>query len=62
MRAELPTRERLVLAFSTADVVLFGLRLAAVWPLAERYGNLEPAQPFVTSITIRLLDKSDKAW
>jgi hypothetical protein len=65
-------RERLVLAFSTADVVLFGLRLAtlaerlrehklaAVWPLAERYSNLDPSQPFVTNITIRMLDKSDK--
>ena len=66
-------RERLVFAFSTADVVLFGLRLAtladllrehklaAVWPLPERYGNLEPSQPFVTVITIRMLDKSDGA-
>jgi hypothetical protein len=50
-------RERLVLAFSTGDVVVFGVRLAslldhlrdqklaAVWPLAERYANLEPSQP-----------------
>ncbi len=66
-------KERLVFAFSTADVVVFGARLSflvdllrdhkltAVWPLAERYSNLEPSQPFVSSITIRLLsDKSDK--
>ena len=55
-------------AFSTADVVVFGARLsflvdllreqklAAVWPLAERYSNLEPSQPFVSGITIRMLD------
>lgn len=61
-------RERLVLAFSTGDVVVFGVRLAslldhlrdqklaAVWPLADRYANLEPAQPCVTGITVRLLD------
>ena len=66
-------RDRLVFAFSTADVVVFGARLAlladlvrehklaAVWLLAERYSNLEPTQPFVSGITIRLLsDKSDK--
>lgn len=36
--------------------------LAAVWPLAERYNNLEPSQPFVSGITRRLLaDKSDKS-
>ncbi len=61
-------RERLVLAFSTGDVVVFGVRLAhlldhlrdhklaAIWPLAERYANLEPSQPCVTGITVRLLD------
>lgn len=67
-------RERLVFAFSTADVVVFGARLSflvdllrdhkltAVWPLAERYSNLEPSQPFVSGITIRLLcDKSDQS-
>lgn len=66
-------RERLVFAFSTADVVVFGARLAflvdllrdhklaAVWPLAERYSNLEPSQPFVSAITIRMLDKSGGA-
>lgn len=67
-------RERLVFAFSTADVVVFGARLAflvelvrdhkltAVWPLAERYSNLEPSQPFVSSIAIRPLgNKSDGA-
>lgn len=66
-------RDRLVFAFSTADVVVFGARLAfladlvrehklaAVWPLGERYSNLEPSQPFVSGITIRLLsDTSDK--
>ena len=64
-------RERLVFAFSTADVVVFGARLAflvdllreqklaAVWPLAERYSNLEPSQPFVSSITIHLLGKAN---
>ena len=61
-------KERLVFAFSTADVVVFGVRLAllvdqlrdqklaAVWPLAERYATLEPSQPCVTGITVRLLD------
>ena len=66
-------RERLVFAFSSADVVVFGVRLslltellrdhklAALWPLAERYANLEPSQPCVTGITVRLLDnKADK--
>ena len=56
------------------DVVVFGARLAflvdllrdhkltAVWPLAERYSNLEPSQPFVSAIAIRPLgDKSDGA-
>jgi len=45
-----------VVAFSTADVVVIGVRLvgltdllrehklAAVWPLAERYSNLFPDQ------------------
>lgn len=32
-------------------------KLAAVQPLAERYSNLEPSQPFVSAITIRMLDK-----
>jgi hypothetical protein len=67
-------RERLVFAFSTADVVVFGARLAflvdlirdhkltAVWPLGERYRNLEPSQPFVSAIAIRpLSDKSKDA-
>lgn len=62
-----------MLAFSTGDVVLFGVRLAhlldhlrdhklaAVWSLAERYANLEPSQPCVTGITVRLLaDKQGK--
>lgn len=65
-------KERLVFAFSTADVVVFGARLAflvdllrdhkltAVWPLGERYANLEPSQPFVSAITIRIIDKADK--
>ena len=65
-------RERLVFAFSTADVVVFGARLSflvellrdhkltAVSTLAERYSNLDPSQPFVTNITIRMLDKSEK--
>jgi hypothetical protein len=55
-------RERLTLAFSTADVVVFGVRLAgladllrehklaAVWPLAERYANLFPDKPVVAEI------------
>jgi len=67
-------KERLVFAFSTADVVVFGARLAflvellrdqkltGVMPLAERYSNLEPSQPFVSAITIRPLgNKSDGA-
>jgi hypothetical protein len=66
-------RERLVLAFSTADVVVFGVRLtgltdllrdhklAAVWPLAERYNNLFPDKPVVAEIVVRLLDKSGGA-
>lgn len=61
-------KERLVFAFSTADVVVFGVRLvhlvdhlrehklAAVWPIAERYANLELSQPCVTGITVQLLD------
>ncbi len=63
-------KERLVFAFSTADVVVFGVRLsflmellrehklAAVWPIAERYANLEPSQPCVTGITVRLLENN----
>lgn len=63
-------RERLVFAFSTADVVVFGARLShvvellrdhkltAVWPLAEGYSNLESFQPFVSQIVIRPLDKN----
>lgn len=67
-------RERLVFAFSTADVVVFGARLSflvellrdhkltAVSTMAERYVNLEPSQPFVSAIAIRPLgNKSDGA-
>lgn len=61
-------RERLALPFSMGDFDVFGVRLghvlnrlddqklAAVWPLAEQYANLEPSQPCVTGITVRLLD------
>jgi hypothetical protein len=66
-------RERLTLAFSTADVVVSGVRLAglcdllrehklaAVWPLAERYANLFPDKHVVSEIVIRPLDKSSGA-
>jgi hypothetical protein len=65
--------ERLTLAFSTADVVIFGARLvrltdllrehklAVVRPLSGRYSNLEPTQPWVAEIVIRCLDKSGGA-
>lgn len=65
--------KRLVFAFSTADVVVFGAclaflvdllrdqKLGAVWPLAERYSNLEPTQPFVSAIAIRPLDNKANA-
>ena len=65
--------ERLTLAFSTADVVIFGARLvrltdllrehklAIVRPLSGRYSNLEPTQPWVAEIVIRRLDKSGGA-
>ncbi|WP_255420615.1 hypothetical protein [Opitutus sp. ER46] len=39
-------------------MVLRDHNLAAVRPLAERYSNLEPSQPFVSAVTIRMLDKS----
>lgn len=64
-------RERLVFAFSTADVVVFGARLShlvellrehklmAVSAMAERYVNLDTSQPFVSAIAIRPL--GDKA-
>jgi hypothetical protein len=60
-----------VFTFSTADVVVFGAhlshladllrdhKLTAAWPLAERYSNLEPSQPFVSGITIQMLAQSD---
>jgi hypothetical protein len=63
-------RERLVFAFSTADVVVFGARLSflvellrdhkltVVSTMAERYANLDTSQPFVSAIAIRPL--SDK--
>jgi hypothetical protein len=67
-------RERLVFAFSTADVVVFGARLShlvellrdqkltAVSTMAERYVNLDTSQPFVSAIAIRPLgDKSGRA-
>ena len=65
--------ERLSLAFSTADVVIFGARLvrltdllrehklAVVRPLSGRYSNLEPTQPWVAEIVIARLDKSGGA-
>jgi hypothetical protein len=61
--------ERLTLAFSTADVVVTGSRLAhladllrdhklaALRTLPERYGNLEPNQSWIASIAINRLDK-----
>ena len=67
--AELDTPDRLTLAFSTADVVIVGARLfrltdlvrehklAVVRTLPERYGELEPSQPFVAEIVIQPLDK-----
>lgn len=66
---EEPQRERMVFGFSTADVILHGMRLgrltdplrqhklAAVWPLADRYANVNPHQPCVFSIDIERLDK-----
>jgi len=65
--------ERLTLAFSTADVVIFGARLvrltdllrehklAVVRPLSGRYSNLEPTQPWVAEIVIARIDKSGGA-
>lgn len=56
--------EKLVLAFSTADVTLSGWRLgrladalrdnelAAVSAAPKRYGELDPAKPYVASIVI----------
>jgi hypothetical protein len=32
-------------------------KLAGIWPLAQRYSNLEPNQPFVAEIVVRPLDK-----
>jgi hypothetical protein len=65
--------ERLTLEFSTADVVIFGARLAkitelicehklaAVRPLASRYSELHPQHPWVAEILIRRIDKSGSA-
>ena len=56
--------QKLVLAFSTADVVILGWRLgrladllrennlATIHVLSKRYADLAPARPFVASITI----------
>lgn len=66
---EEPQRERLIFGFSTADVILHGLRLVrlvdlfhqhrlgAVWPFADRYANMDPHDAFVSSIDIERLDK-----
>ncbi|MGO9526715.1 MAG: hypothetical protein ACLPT4_03270 [Verrucomicrobiia bacterium] len=61
--------QKLVLAFSTADVVILGWRLgrladllrennlATVHVLSRRYADLDRARPFVASIIITPLDK-----
>ena len=62
--------QKLVLAFSTADVVILGWRLgrladllrenelATVHMLPTRYADLESVKPFVVSITITSIGKS----
>lgn len=62
--------EKLVLAFSTADVTISGWRLgrladalgdnklAAVGTLPKRYGELDPTKPYVASIIITPIEKS----
>lgn len=62
--------EKLVLAFSTADVTISGWRLgrlgdalcdnklAAVGTLPKRYGELDPTKPYVASIVITPIEKS----
>lgn len=61
--------EKLVLAFSTADVTISGWRLgrladalrdnvlAAVGTLPKRYGELDPTKPYVASIVITPIEK-----
>jgi hypothetical protein len=65
--------ERLTLAFPTADVVIRGARLgklveavheralAAVMPLDARYAGTLGKQPWVASVAISRLDKSNGA-
>jgi hypothetical protein len=65
--------ERLTLAFSTADVVIFGARLvrltdllrehklAVVRSLSGRYRHVESSAPWVGEIAVRRLDKSERA-
>lgn len=60
--------EKLVLAFSTADVTLSGWRLgrladalrdnelAAVGLSPKRYADLDPSKPYITAITITLIE------
>jgi hypothetical protein len=61
--------EKLVLAFSTADVTISGWRLgrladalrdnqlAAVGTLPKRYGELDPTKPYVASIVITPMEQ-----
>lgn len=61
--------EKLVLAFSTADVTISGWRLgrladalrdnelAAVSAAPKRYGELDPTKPYVASIVITPIEK-----
>jgi hypothetical protein len=63
--------QKLVLAFSTADVVILGWRLgrladllrennlATVHVLSKRYADLDRARPFVTSIIITPIARSE---
>lgn len=62
--------EKLILAFSTADVTISGWRLgrladalrdnelAAVSAAPKRYGELDPTKPYVASITITPIEKT----
>jgi hypothetical protein len=62
--------QKLALAFSTADVVILGWRLgrladllrennlATVHVLSKRYADLDRGRPFVASITITPISKS----
>ena len=62
--------QKLTLAFSTADVVILGWRLgrladllrenklATVHVLSKRYTDLDPGRPFVASIIITPLSRS----